>query len=1328
MQKIYKITLALTITIFGLFGNANASHISGGEIAYECVGNDSFLVSLKLYRDCAGIAMSSNLNVLLNNSCGVAPSSWVLALQSSQEVSQLCATQLGNSTCSGGALPGVQEYVYSGIVILPSQCNNYTFSYSICCRNSSVLNLNNPGGKGIYVSSNLNSLVDQCNNSPVFSSAPIPNVCLNTVVSMNMGASDLDGDSLVYLLNPAFENASVIIQYAAGYNYFQPVGNSTVVLNSTNGQLSFTPNTIGTFVFVVNVDEYDRLTGVKKGSVKRDFQVLVYSCATNSNPTIDTGGIYNVTQGVRIDSNTISACAGDSFSFDIAINDSDTAQTVSIMHSLYNILDSTNVVTSISGNPAVLHVAGSTANLDAGSYPFYLFGEDGNCPVAGRVSGVFSIEVVEATVATGTTAICAGSQWTNLKVEGGSNFVWFVLSGSPADTTSSSANFNITCTNCSTTSVSPQTTTTYVVVSNMSGSCGNTDTVTVSVSPDFVLTMPSDDTICPIDSIQLVPMLSNPSASYSYHWNNSASLSSNSILAPYALPGIPTNYVLRVSSGGCEKTGNVFIDLTGPFPNSNFISGDTVVCTGSTVSLNAHINHTYQSSCGVNSNSYLGNLSTKQIGNGTASSSGNQYPFATYNVSNKYQIIYTATELLAEGVTAGPITALSFNFLTLGGLSTYSNYEMKMGCTSNTGLQNGWETGLSTVINSANLTVQLGWNRLGFDTPYLWDGISNIVVEMCYLNTSWATPPDMETTLRSGVTTRYIYSTTSACYLTTGFTSSTRVNTKFEYYNGVDTSGFTYSWLPSAGAVNGNTANPTFTVNSATTFSVIISDNSGSCSDTVSQFVDVVNSFDAGFSQSGPYCITDLADTFIPNVGGGIFTGTGVSSTGVFTPSLAGVGSWAINYNIFTPANCANDSTITVNVVDLPNANFTAKEFCVNSPMPDTLVSMNTGGVWSGLGITDSLNGIFDPTGLPAGTYPITYSLDQTCSNSYTGDVKIVEAYSFTFNQNTISVCDGSSVDLNPNYTLSGNPLQGSGPTIETWSDANGFVDASGVFNTIGVPAGSYIVSLTVTGQDGTCGSTQSMTVKVVAIEYPNVTEAEVCVTNNQAILTVNPWLFGAGMTFKQRPLGVLGANDTLIISPRGQFGQFDATVQGIGLWEMEYTFVNSHGCIGVTLDTIHVLSVPSAIVTTDGRTLFSENEGAYQFQWMDCNNNNALIPGATASTYTTTGQGNYSVNVSVGSCGNTSDCISTWPLDVANVNDMGVSLYPNPTHDELNIDMGDHTSLTVEVRDNTGKLIQTVNTTSKTTKIDLSGFSAGLYLVTLKNEKGSVVHKVIKK
>jgi hypothetical protein len=69
MKKFY--ALVLVAFSFCLFSNSsNASHIVGGHIEYECVGANSLLVHLYLYRDCSGITMPTTAQVNSTSTCG----------------------------------------------------------------------------------------------------------------------------------------------------------------------------------------------------------------------------------------------------------------------------------------------------------------------------------------------------------------------------------------------------------------------------------------------------------------------------------------------------------------------------------------------------------------------------------------------------------------------------------------------------------------------------------------------------------------------------------------------------------------------------------------------------------------------------------------------------------------------------------------------------------------------------------------------------------------------------------------------------------------------------------------------------------------------------------------------------------------------------------------------------------------------------------------------------------------------------------------------------------------------------------------------------------
>ena len=122
-----------------------------------------------------------------------------------------------------------------------------------------------------------------------------------------------------------------------------------------------------------------------------------------------------------------------------------------------------------------------------------------------------------------------------------------------------------------------------------------------------------------------------------------------------------------------------------------------------------------------------------------ASIMSNNYP-SPYNPKTRYvkeQYLYTAEQIQAAGHGAGNISSLSFSLATLGNnvnSFTFDYYTIKMGTVTQSVFANGnFVTGLSQVYNSNNLTLtsdDIGWVHHTLDTPFQWDGTSNIVIEI----------------------------------------------------------------------------------------------------------------------------------------------------------------------------------------------------------------------------------------------------------------------------------------------------------------------------------------------------------------------------------------------------------------------------------------------------------------------------------------------------------------------------------------------------------------------------------------------------------------------
>ena len=110
------------------------------------------------------------------------------------------------------------------------------------------------------------------------------------------------------------------------------------------------------------------------------------------------------------------------------------------------------------------------------------------------------------------------------------------------------------------------------------------------------------------------------------------------------------------------------------------------------------------------------------------------HPFDTSAQKAKYQILYKASELTAAGIPAGYITGLSI-YLQKNSTRPFGSVSIKMGTTGvNYLVDNGSAyVGNPLVVKTVNnYSTVNGWNSFAFDTPFNWDGTSNVIVEICY--------------------------------------------------------------------------------------------------------------------------------------------------------------------------------------------------------------------------------------------------------------------------------------------------------------------------------------------------------------------------------------------------------------------------------------------------------------------------------------------------------------------------------------------------------------------------------------------------------------------
>jgi len=143
--------------------------------------------------------------------------------------------------------------------------------------------------------------------------------------------------------------------------------------------------------------------------------------------------------------------------------------------------------------------------------------------------------------------------------------------------------------------------------------------------------------------------------------------------------------------------------------------------------------------------------------------------------------------------------------------------------------------------------------------------------------------------------------------------------------------------------------------------------------------------------------------------------------------------------------------------------------------------------------------------------------------------------------------------------------------------------------------------------------------------------------------------------------------------------------------------------------------SVNTATTLTNGILSSSQNGGTYQ--WIDCNNGNAAVPGATSQTFIPTVNGSYAVQVTAANgCSGTSSCVAYNVVGINEFDDLAIQLYPNPTTGIITVSFGILVPVEeLTVTDVTGRLVRMQSQlTTDTMTIDLSRESKGVYFLNV--------------
>lgn len=391
-------------------------------------------------------------------------------------------------------------------------------------------------------------------------------------------------------------------------------------------------------------------------------------------------------------------------------------------------------------------------------------------------------------------------------------------------------------------------------------------TATVTSPPALTIT-PASGSYCGTGSVSLAAAGTGYT---SFTWTPATGLNTTTGANVVANPSATTAYLCTASGAGCADTQTVTITVN-PLPSVSLSStAITTVCPSSTFPLTATAAST----------------SIKQVGFTQNSAQVVAAPYNGGNTSIRTQMLFTQAELNAAGLI-GPSNINTIGWFVSNKLSTgpYQNFTISIAHTPTTAFATTTyvTTGFTTVF-TGNVTTALGWNMHNLTTPFAWDGVSSIIVNVCFTNTA-VVGFDQCFTSNTGAN-RVINANLLSCTAATGVLSLERPNTRF--MGGA----VNYSWSPSAGLSSTIIPNPIVTAsatNGAYSYTCTVTDPATGCTNSATYNFTVSST-----PQTATISIaTPGANNFCPAGGSVTLQMSGTTTANLqWQSSPAGAGSW----------------------------------------------------------------------------------------------------------------------------------------------------------------------------------------------------------------------------------------------------------------------------------------------------------------------------------------------------------------------------------------------------------------------------------------------------
>jgi photosystem II stability/assembly factor-like uncharacterized protein len=245
----------------------------------------------------------------------------------------------------------------------------------------------------------------------------------------------------------------------------------------------------------------------------------------------------------------------------------------------------------------------------------------------------------------------------------------------------------------------------------------------------------------------------------------------------------------------------------------------------------------------------------------------------------------------------------------------------------------------------------------------------------------------------------------------------------------------------------------------------------------------------------------------------------------------------------------------------------------------------------------------------------------------------------------------------------------------------------------------------------------------------------------------------GHEYSFGAFTFGNFNAGNTFIAQLSDDFGNFDypttmavvpATIMnsitftipsGIppsNLYRFRIASTNPPMYSNIPLATLDVTDSPQALIYANGNTTFNNGDSVIlidvsgtvgTYQWY---RNGLLLPGATDDSLVVYSPGSYLININDGICDGNSNAIEVivnGVSGISNLNNLNLKYYPNPTIDQLTIELSTEKFQQYTIVDVNGREILTSNGDFyNQMNIPVNPLSPGFYLLRLIGEKQSTL------